>query len=497
MQQLSGQDASFVYTETLNAPMHVGVAMIYDPGGRKVTYKGILAMLETRLHVAPMLRRRLVRVPMDVDHPYWVEDANFDLEFHVRHIALPAPGDWRQFAIQCARLMARPLDLNRPPWEMWVIEGLDDIEGLPPGSFAYLTKVHHAAIDGISGVALITAINDLAPEADVPPPTETWTPEPVPPPWELLARASVNNAMAPLKMAQNFAQSLPDLARRFAPRLPGPAAALAPGSASPTVPRTRFNGTVTAHRVVAGCKFPLRDFKQAKSAVSGATVNDTVLTVVGGAMRRYLEAKGELPGESLVTMCPVSVRNEDEKESLGNRVSAMMVSLCTTIADPLERLAAVHKSAADSKATLEGIGARNLQEMSQFMPGALVGAAARLNAEYGLANQTQPLFNFVTTNVPGPPIPLYSMGARMVDSYGLGPIQDGMGIIFAVTSYVDEITICATACRELLPDPAFLVECIRAAHAELLSALGPPPSPARPTPKATVKKAAKRTRAKP
>ena len=469
MQQLSAQDASFIYTETPNAPMHVASINIYDPStapGHLVTFKGILAMIEARLHLAPLMRRRLVRVPMDLDHPYWVEDPEFDLEFHVRHIALPKPGDWRQFMIQCARLMARPLDLNRPLWEVYVIEGLDGIKELPAGSFAFLLKIHHAAVDGVSGVELITAIHDLEPGGHPAAATETWTPEAIPPPWELMARASVNNAMTPLRMAQSFVQSLPEMARRAA----APAATAAPAPSSPA-PRTRFNGKVTGHRVIVATHFPLADFKRGKTIVAGATVNDTVLTVVGGAVRRYLEAKGELPTESLVTMVPVSVRSEGDAAA-GNQVSAMAVSLATQLGDTVERLAAVHRAAMESKTMLEAVGARNLQQMSQMIPGALVGAAARMNAEFGLTDQTQPLFNFVTTNVPGPPVPLYSMGARLVASYGMGPIQNGMGVIFAIMSYTDALTITITACREMVPDPEFFADCIRASHGDLVRALG-------------------------
>ncbi len=184
MQQLSGLDASFVYSESAHAPTHVTSILIYDqstaPKG-EVTFKGILEHIEQRLHLAHAFRRRLVRVPFDLDHPYWIEDGEFDLEYHVRHIALPKPGDWRQFCIQTARLHARPLDLARPLWEMYVIEGLDGVEGVPKGSFGVVLKVHHAAIDGMAGVELITAIQDQTPDAGPPPPpAEPWAPERVP-----------------------------------------------------------------------------------------------------------------------------------------------------------------------------------------------------------------------------------------------------------------------------------------------------------------------------
>ena len=193
MQQLSGQDASFIYSERPHAPTHITSISIYDPStapGGSVTFKGILAHLEARLHLARAFRQKVVRVPADLDHPYWVEDEEFDLEYHVRHIALPKPGDWRQFCIQAARLHARPLDLSKPLWELYVIEGLDKVDGVPKGGFAFVLKIHHAAVDGKSGVEMITAIHSQTPDVlDPPPPDKPWRPEPDPSPFELYSRA--------------------------------------------------------------------------------------------------------------------------------------------------------------------------------------------------------------------------------------------------------------------------------------------------------------------
>ena len=206
VQQLSGMDASFLYGETPRAHMAGGGIAIYDPStapGGKVTFKGVLQHVEERLHLARVFRQRLVRVPLDLDHPYWIEDPDFDLEFHIRHIALPAPGDWRQLCIQVARLISRPLDLDRPLWEMYVIEGLDNVEGVPKGSFAVISKVHHAAIDGMSGMEMTSAIHDDDAIGDLPePPTSPWKPEPIPSSGDLLWRAGMNNARRPAHAAR-------------------------------------------------------------------------------------------------------------------------------------------------------------------------------------------------------------------------------------------------------------------------------------------------------
>jgi WS/DGAT/MGAT family acyltransferase len=468
MQQLSGMDASFVYLETPTSPMHVASVSIYDPStapSGKVTFKGILANVESRLHLARTFRERMVAVPLNLDHPYWIEDPDFDLEFHVRHIALPKPGDWRQLMIQVARLMSRHLDLSRPLWEMYVIEGLDNVENVPKGSFAIMQKTHHAAVDGVSGMDMVSAIHDTTPEVQLDDAVPSWRPESPPPPWQLVMRASANSAMRPMHFARVVARTVPalgrvqDQLRRRQLEMP-----------SMSAPRTRFNGSITAHRVVDGRRFPLADARKAKGFVEGATINDVVLSVVGGAMRAYLSAKGELPEETMRAMAPVSVRTEDQKGSAGNQVSGMMVSLASDLADPVERLVAVRESTHNSKQFTQAVGARTLTDYSQFIPGGLAALAARNSSRFSAAQRGNPAVNAVVTNVPGPREPLYFAGARLVTLMGMGPINDGMGLIHPVTSYCDELIIAATSCREMMPDPGFYAQCIEDAWVDLMKA---------------------------
>ncbi|MBX3705625.1 MAG: wax ester/triacylglycerol synthase family O-acyltransferase [Pseudomonadales bacterium] len=466
MQQLSAQDASFLYLESPHAPMHIGGIMIYDPstveGGRQ-RFKDILGFVEDRLHLARTFRQKLVQVPFNLDHPYWIEDKDFDLEYHVRHIRLPDPGDWRQLCIQVARLHARPLDLTKPLWEFTVIEGVDAIPGLPAGSYAIVSKVHHAAIDGVSGVDLIEALHGLEPYPEhVPPPTRPWTGEVAPNPLELMARAQFKALTQPLRFAEMLARGVPAFGRMtegFAMRQVQPPATVPP--------RTRFNRTVSAHRVVEARQFPLSEVREIKGRVDGATVNDVVLAICGGALRHYLEAKRELPDASLIAMAPVSVRSSGEKGALGNQVSGMLVSLGTDQAEPLGRLAAVRASSASSKALSNAVGARLLTDYSQFIPSTTAAMAARLYTELGLANQMNLPFNCVVTNVPGPQVPLYSAGARLVTQYGLGPVYDGMGLMFPVFSYCGHINVAVSACREMMPDPEFFAACLQESFEEL------------------------------
>ena len=473
MQQLSAQDASFVYLETPHTPMHIGSVGIYDPStapGGFVRFKDILRFIASRLPGARSFRQRLVRVPFDVDHPYWIEDPEFDLEFHVRHIALPKPGDWRQLCIQVARLHARPLDLSKPLWEFTVVEGLDNIPGLPPGCFALVSKVHHAAIDGMSGVEMSAAVHDLDPLMATPDKPDTWQPENMPRVADLLTRSYFNNLLQPMRIAETIGRSLPGMAKLAVQAGKGDVSL----KNSRAAPKTRFNGKVGAHRVWDAVPFKLAEVRAVKDVVPDATVNDVILTVVGGALRIYLLDKGELPKETLTAMAPISVRQEGEKAALGNLVSAMVVGLGTQIADPLERLRFVHGEAVNSKAMTNAVGARTLADYSKLIPSGLAGLGARLYTRVGAANVHAPAFNCVVTNIPGPRVPLYFCGAKMLAMYGTAPVFDSMGLINPVYSYGDTIAVSFTADRDMLPDPDNYAQALRDSFEALKAAATQP-----------------------
>jgi WS/DGAT/MGAT family acyltransferase len=503
MQQLSGQDASFVYMETPTTPMHIGSVGIYDPSTAPngfVRFKDILQFIESRLGGAKSFRERLVRVPFDIDHPYWIQDPDFDLEYHVRHIALPAPGDWRQLCIQVARLHSRPMDLTKPLWEFIIVEGLDNIEGLPKGCFALVAKVHHAAIDGMSGVEMSAAVHDLSPDKSNRFPEEEWKPDSKPGIADLLISGYFNALRQPQKYIETVARSVPGIARLASELTKGDLSIA--GARVP--PKTRFNAKVSSHRVFDGVPFPLKDVRAIKEAVPGATVNDAILAIIGGGLRIYLNDKGELPEANLTAMAPISVRQENEKAALGNLVSAMVVSLGTHIADPLERLAHIHADAVNSKGLTNAVGARTLTDYSQLIPSGLAGLGARLYTRLGVANATAPVFNVVATNVPGSRVPLYFAGAKMVKMYGLGPIFDSMGLINTIYSYVDEIAISFTCDRDMMPDPDAYAAALRQSFTELLAAakaapapVGKPKAPKKPKPKASAIPPAPQAIAKP
>jgi WS/DGAT/MGAT family acyltransferase len=473
MQQLSAMDASFVYLETPHTPMHIGSVAIYDPStapGGFVRFKDILSFIESRLSGARSFRQRLVRVPFDLDHPYWIEDPEFDIEFHVRHIALPKPGDWRQLCIQVARLHARPMDMTKPLWEFTVVEGLDNIEGLPPGCFALVSKVHHAAIDGMSGVEMSAALHDL--DANMTPRggADGWKPDHMPHVADLLVRSYFNSLAQPMRVMETIGRSIPGMAKLTSDVRRGDVSLR---NARPAQ-KTRLNGKVSGHRVWDAVPFKLADIRAVKEAVPDATVNDVILAVVGGALRKYLTDRDDLPRDTLTAMAPISVRGDAGKGAMGNQVSAMVVGLGTQIADPIERLRFVHQEAVNSKALTGAVGAKNLADYSQLMPSALAGLAARLYTRIGAANAHSPAFNCVVTNVPGSRVPLSFAGARMVGMYGTGPIFDGMGLINTIYSYGQTIAISFTADREMMPDPAAYADALRETFEAMRAAIVKP-----------------------
>ncbi|MCC5888215.1 MAG: wax ester/triacylglycerol synthase family O-acyltransferase [Gammaproteobacteria bacterium] len=467
MEQLSGQDATFLYLESARMPMHIGSVNIYDPQtapGGAVRFKQILDLIDSRLHRARAFRQRLVEVPLALDYPYWIQDPDFDLEFHVRHIALPKPGDWRQLCIQVARLHSRQLDVSRPLWEFYVIEGLDNVAGLPQGSYALLAKIHHSAIDGATGAEITAALHDLGPAGTVTPPDRPWVAEQPPSPLELLVRTYGNNIRKPFQLMKVLSQAVPVFAetRRRLQRQELKSAG--------DVPKTIFNARVSAHRVFEGRDFDLADIKTIRKALPGATVNDAVLAICGGAIRRYLLAHDALPAESLVAMAPVNVRVENEKGTGGNQVSALAVAIRTDIPDAMERLAAVHAHTRDAKELSNAYGARLMTDINKHIPAATLALAGRLVTQMGIGNLISPLFNCVITNVPGPQVPLYMNGARLVTQYGLGPVGDSIGLFMPVLSYNSRLTISFTSCREIMPDPERFAACIEESFAETLSA---------------------------
>ena len=466
MQQLSGQDAMFLHAELDGLPQHIGLVSIYDqltaPTG-KVRFKQILNMLESRAHLSPIFRRKLSFVPYNLGRPYWIEDPDFDMEYHVRHIALPKPGDWRQLCILTARIHSQPLRRDKPMWEIYVIEGLNNIEGYPSGCFALLIKVHHCAMDGATGTQFMNIVHDLTPETrdfgEAPP----WLVERLSTP-KKLGRAYLDAWRKPGQVVDILKEAIPTMRRLRAGRQEQQFHNL------DDKPKTRFQGKISRHRVVGASKFDFEVVRAIKNTQHGATVNDVMLTIVAGGMRKYLDSKGELPSHTLVTGCPIDVRSAEERAAGGNMVGFMNVALRTDIVAPCDRLAAVHDEALSAKAYAEALGPRFAVDLTDVMPGNVLSLAIRTASATGIV-EANTVFNTIVTNVPGPPLQLYMCGAALIDSISLGPLLPNVGLFQIVYSSVQDkkgiISISFTACRDMMPDPGFYASCLKSSFEEL------------------------------
>ena len=488
MRQLSEHDAAFIYSDNAHANSNVTLLHIYDqstaPRG-VVRFKHILAQLESRLHRLPNFRERILRVPLDLDYPYWIEDDNFNIEYHVRHLALPKPGDWRQFCIQASRIHTRPLDLQRPLWELYVIEGLDSFLDLPVGSFAVLLKVHHAAIDIAHGNEITALLHDLSPDSPAPAPAAPWFPEAPPGNAALLARAGLNFATFPLRMRQPLSTGWTALKSAV-----GTFVGEFTGRTYP-FPMTRFNTEVSAHRVFDTRRFALADFKDIRQLVPRATVNDVVLAVCAGGLRRYLALQDELPVESLVAATPIAVHSGRENDA-GAEFSWARVALATHLEDPVKRLKAIHADGSSSKTMAQALSARELTALAESAPSVAIAASSRmLRAAASQLGDWVPLANCAITNVPGSRLPMYLQGAQLTYVSAIMPISDGMGLVFSVTGYNESMVISFTACAEQIPDPDVFALCLRDSFQEYLMLARPS---TRGTPRPAFKPAAKTAR---
>ena len=477
MQQLSGLDAAFLAMETGSVFGHVGSVCVLDPSTspEPLTLERLTRLIEKRLHLIPPFRRRLAGVPFGLDMPYWIEDPDFDIEYHVRELALPEPGDDRQLAEQAARLHARALDRRHPLWELYLIHGLQN------GRKAVYTKVHHAAIDGVSGNDILAAVLDLTPEGreDGEPPA--WECDEQPGAVSMLARSAISLTRQPIRAARmtyGLARSLPGLATSPArPRLPiidrvlKRDANVVLSSAGLRAPATPFNKSVTPHRRWAFVSLPLDDVKAVKNA-QGVTVNDVVMALSTGALRRWLQDHDALPDAPLVAGVPVSVRTEEQKGAGGNRVSSMIAPIPTHLADAKARLQACHVAMQAAKQQHGALPADMLADVAQFAMPALAGQAARLAARLRLIERIN-AFNLIISNVPGPNIPLYYAGARLEAYYPLSAITDGQGLNITVMSYGGKLHFGLIADRYLVPDLDRMASYLADELAELTKAFAP------------------------
>lgn len=468
MRQLNGIDANFLNMETPSQQGHVGGVVIVDPSTAPAGwgFDTIYQLIEERIHLLPPFRRRLLTVPLDIDHPYWIDDPHFDLSFHLRHIAVPPPGGPTELADLVARIHERPLDRSRPLWEMYLIEGLAD------GRMATYTKLHHAAIDGVSGAEILTLLLDTDPEGrEIDPPQQTWEGDTIPTPLSMLLRSAARLAVSPVKAVRvgyELARSIPGLAPLQAlPALVGLGGSRDDFISRPTLvaPRSLLNQPITAHRRWAFRDVPLEAVKRIKNA-AGTTVNDVIISASAGAVRRWMLDHGDLPDRSLQALIPISIRTAEDADELGNKVSGMIAPIGTHIEDAVERLDFVHRTMDIAKEMHQATPATLLQDFAQFAPPAIAARAAQVVFRNGRAGRWTP-FNLVISNIPGPRNPLYLGGARLEGHYPVSAITDGAALNITLHSYLDILCFGVVADRDLVPDVWDLIGLIEAEIAEL------------------------------
>jgi len=472
MDQLSGQDAQFLYMESDDNLTHITSISVFDPstvpGKKTVRFKDILDHVSGRLHMNPVFRRRLVRVPLELDFPYWVDDQHFDLEYHVRHERLPKPGDWRQFCIHMARYHSRPLDMSRPLWEMYVVEGLGNIEGLQKGCYAIATKIHHAAADGKSLASFFSAMADIDNKGTpaVPLNSAKLARSPMPSLLDMGVRAAWHTVRSPVGMIDAVMRATPSLYQMAQDAL------RIQKKQRYVVPETRFNGTVSPSKMFDAIQVPLSDLKAIRPLVDGSTINDVILAVCGGGLRKYLLHHDELPEDSLVAWVPINARQGGKSDDggAGNNVTSMTAPIYTDIEDPLERLQLIMAATQKSKAAKAGLSARVMTDLSKHVPAATQVLASRLVLRTGAAAR---MCNLFISNVPGPQVPLYMNGALQVGHFGMAPLANGMGLFIATPSYNGNVSFNVTSTREVLPDIHFFVTCLKKSLAELKRATKP------------------------
>jgi diacylglycerol O-acyltransferase len=482
VRQLSSLDTQFLALESARQTGHVAGLAILDPSTApdgRVDAGTLSELLTERLPALPPMRWRLAEVPLGLDYPYWIDDPDFDLDFHVRELALPAPGSDEQLAEQVARIVSRPLDRSRPLWELYVIHGL------PDGNVAVLTKIHHAVIDGMSGAEIMGLLLDLSPEGREPPAPVSDGEARTPSGNELLVRGLLGLSRQPLRAVRAIPRALPNIEETPFASIPGAGLLGSLGRAPRTLrrdgsaqggprfvaPKTMFNGRISPHRRFAFGEMSLADVKKVKDAY-GATVNDLVVALCAGAVRRWLVEHNDLPGDPLIAQIPVSVRTDEQMGTYGNRILIMAAPLATNLEDPVARLKAARESMLDLKARHKALPAELLQDVNHFIPPAVFARAAQLTFRLATTSAGRPNWNLVISNVPGPQFPLYMAGARLKANYPVSVITDGMGLNITVMSYNGTMDFGIVADREQMPDVWKLIDWLHEELRELADAAG-------------------------
>lgn len=462
IKQISGQDATFLYAESSSSPMHIGSLTIIEGS---LSFEDFKANLASKIHMMPKFRQRLLNVPLNLDYPYWVDDPNFDLDLHLNRIKLPDPSNWKTLREVTGSIFSTALDLRRPLWSVSFIEGINEIDQLPKGSVAIVIKTHHVMIDGSSGVGVMGLLFDQNKEGKnqpIPPP-KPYDPEPLPDEISLLLKSSYKFLKDPLKVPKTISET---------------AYALMKGSTANKfagkreiknkrfVPKTIFNNNISPKRTWGTAILSFERIYALKKA-AGVTVNDVIVAICAGAIRRYLQGREKLPAQSLVANIPISIRSNKKKQEMNNQISNMFVSIGTHIEDPLKRLEFIQDQTDQGKTRHKTVGAKTLSKMADSVPFGLANLAANVYNKYNIKDLHRPPFNVTITNVPGPTGVLYLNGHKVVSVFGLTPVVDGFGLIIAAFSYNGQVTITTTSDAKTMPDADKFSRYIRESANEL------------------------------
>ena len=462
IQQISGSDAAFLYAESPTSPMHIATLNIVEGSLKYEDFKEIIA---SKLHLIPKFRQRLLNVPMNLDYPYWVDDPNFDIDLHLNRIRLPDPSNWKTLRYLTSKLFSAPLDLRRSLWSIHFIEGLDEIAQVPKGSVAIVTKVHHVMIDGSSGVGLMGVLydNDEKGNQKKRPKPKPFSPEPLPDEISLLLKSSYQFLKNPFRIPKIVAESTYSFIKSKAAKKLSIQREFS--STKFPVPITIFNGSISAKRTWGTALLSFDRINALRKTVGGS-INDVILAICAGAIRRYLIEKEKLPIHPLVANVPISIRAEDSTK-IDNQIANMMIQLATHIEDPLERLEYIQEQTMLGKSSHNIMGAKALAKMADAVPFGVANLAAGLYSKYNIKDLHRPPFNVTITNVPGPRGLLYLNGHKVVSIFGLTPVVDGFGLIIAAFSYNGLVSITTTSDAKTMPDADVFSKYIRESANEL------------------------------
>jgi diacylglycerol O-acyltransferase len=462
IRQVSGYDAAFLYAESATSPMHVATLNIVEGSLKYEDFKEIIA---SKLHLIPKFRQRLLNVPMNLDYPYWVDDPNFDIDLHLNRLKLPDPSDWKTLRYLTSKLFSAPLDLRRPLWSIHFIEGIDEIAQVPKGSVAIVTKVHHVMIDGNSGVGIMGVLYDSDSDANKQKRSKPkpFDPDPLPDELSLLLKSGYGFLKNPFKIPKTIGETVFNFVKSKAANTLSIQKEFS--ETKFPVPITIFNGSISAKRTWGTAILSFDRINSLKK-VMGGSINDMILAICAGAIRRYLAEKEKLPLHPLVANVPISIRKENSTE-MNNQIANMMIQLATHIEDPLERLEYIQEQTMLGKSRHNTLGAKTLSKMADVVPFGLANIAAGLYSKYNIKDLHRPPFNVTITNVPGPRVPLYLNGHKVVSIFGLTPVVDGFGLIIAAFSYNGQVTITTTSDAKTMPDADLFSRYIRESANEL------------------------------